>query len=141
MGPVLTPVESPGVLVRAAWSLPADEVLDAVGSGADGLSATVVERRLTEHGPNELPLPPRPPLWRRILSHFQDVLVYVLLVAAGLKAILGEWIDFAVILLVAIVNAAVGLIQEGRAESALDGIRKMLSPGAEVRRDGEWTKV
>ncbi|MBO9554456.1 MAG: HAD-IC family P-type ATPase [Cellulomonas sp.] len=141
MGPVLTPVESPGVLVRAAWSLPADEVLAAVGSGADGLSADVVERRLAEHGPNELPLPPRPPLWRRVLSHFQDVLVYVLLVAAGLKAILGEWIDFAVILLVAIVNAAVGLIQEGRAESALDGIRKMLSPGAEVRRDGGWTKV
>jgi magnesium-transporting ATPase (P-type) len=127
--------------VGAPWSLPVEEVLAALGSGADGLTTATAEQRLAEVGPNELPLPPRPPLWRRVLAQFQDVLVYVLLVAAGLKAILGEWIDFSIILLVAVVNAAVGLIQEGRAESALDGIRKMLSPTAEVRRDGEWTKV
>jgi len=139
--PVATPSPAPSPTVGAPWSLAADEVLAALDSGADGLTAPTAALRLAEVGRNELPLPPRPPLWRRVLAQFQDVLVYVLLVAAGLKAILGEWIDFSIILLVAVVNAAVGLIQEGRAESALDGIRKMLSPTAEVRRDGTWTKV
>lgn len=130
-----------GVPVLDPWALPAEAVLAALGSRGEGLTTAVADQTLAEVGPNELPPPERPPLWRRVLAQFQDVLVYVLLVAAGLKAILGEWIDFTVILLVAVVNAAVGLIQEGRAESALDGIRKMLSPTAEVRRDGEWTKV
>ncbi|HWJ86117.1 MAG TPA: HAD-IC family P-type ATPase [Cellulomonas sp.] len=135
------PVANPGVRVDAPWSAPADEVVAALGSSTDGLSGRAAADRLAEVGANELPVPQRPPLWRRVLAQFQDVLVYILLVAAGLKAILGEWIDFSVILLVAIVNAAVGLIQEGRAESALDGIRKMLSPTAEVLRDGAWAKV
>jgi len=116
-------------------------VAAAFGAGPDGLGSGTVARLLEEVGPNELPPPERPPLWRRVLTQFQDVLVYVLLVSAGLKAILGDWIDFTIILLVAVVNAAVGFIQEGRAESALDGIRQMLSPSAEVLRDGAWATV
>src|SRR5690606_29852006 len=81
---------------------------------------------------------PRPHLLVRLGRQFDDVLIYILLVAAVLKAFLGDWVDFTVILVVAVANAAVGLLQEGQAERALDGIRTMLSLEATVRRDGDW---
>ncbi len=125
----------------APWSLPPDEVLAELGTDAGGLSGADATARLDEVGPNRLPPPQRDPLWKRILVHFDDVLIYILLVSAVLKAILGDWVDFTVILAVAVINAAIGFIQEGRAESALEGIRNMLSVNAEVRRDGAWARV
>ena len=123
------------------WSRPPAEVLAALRTDDGGLSAADAAARLAEVGPNRLPPPEKDPLWKRILVHFDDVLIYILLVSAVLKAILGDWVDFTVILLVAVVNAAIGFIQEGRAESALNGIRQMLSVHAEARRDGAWAKV
>jgi len=125
----------------APWSLPPEAVLAALDADAGGLASSDAATRLAEVGPNRLPPPEKDPLWKRILVHFDDVLIYILLVSAVLKAILGDWVDFTVILLVAVVNAAIGFVQEGRAESALDGIRKMLSVHAEARRDGAWAKV
>ncbi|GAB6939529.1 cation-transporting P-type ATPase [Isoptericola variabilis] len=123
------------------WSRPPAEVLAALRTDDGGLSAADAAARLAEVGPNRLPPPEKDPLWKRILVHFDDVLIYILLVSAVLKAILGDWVDFTVILLVAVVNAAIGFIQEGRAESALNGIRQMLSVHAEARRDGAWAKI
>ncbi|MFD6134383.1 cation-translocating P-type ATPase [Isoptericola sp. NPDC060257] len=123
------------------WSRPPAEVLAALRTDDGGLSAADARQRLAEVGPNRLPPPEKDPLWKRILVHFDDVLIYILLVSAVLKAILGDWVDFTVILLVAVVNAAIGFIQEGRAESALNGIRQMLSVHAEARRDGAWAKI
>ncbi|WP_194522812.1 cation-translocating P-type ATPase [Cellulosimicrobium sp. JZ28] len=125
----------------APWSRPPDAVLAELGTGAGGLSSADAATRLAEVGPNRLPPPQRDPLWKRILVHFDDILIYILLVSAVLKAILGDWVDFTVILAVAVINAAIGFIQEGRAESALEGIRNMLSVNAEVRRDGAWARV
>ncbi|GAB3095891.1 cation-transporting P-type ATPase [Isoptericola nanjingensis] len=123
------------------WSRPPAEVLAALRTDDGGLSAADATARLAEVGPNRLPPPEKDPLWKRVLVHFDDVLIYILLVSAVLKAILGDWVDFTVILLVAVVNAAIGFIQEGRAESALNGIRQMLSVHAEARRDGAWAKI
>ncbi|PTU57581.1 carbonate dehydratase [Sphaerisporangium cinnabarinum] len=125
----------------APWSRPPDAVLAELGTDAGGLSSADAAARLAEVGPNRLPPPQRDPLWKRILVHFDDILIYILLVSAVLKAILGDWVDFTVILAVAVINAAIGFIQEGRAESALEGIRNMLSVNAEVRRDGAWARV
>ena len=125
----------------APWSRPPDEVLAELGTDAGGLASADAATRLAEVGPNRLPPPQRDPLWKRILVHFDDILIYILLVSAVLKAILGDWVDFTVILAVAVINAAIGFIQEGRAESALEGIRNMLSVNAEVRRDGAWARV
>ncbi|MBD7980403.1 cation-translocating P-type ATPase [Oerskovia merdavium] len=123
------------------WALPPQAVLAEVGSSDAGLTADQARARLAEVGPNRLAPPARTPWWRRVLSQFDDVLIYILLVSAVLKAIVGDWIDFTVILAVAVINAAIGLIQEGRAEKALDGIRSMLSVHAQVRRDGAWTQI
>lgn len=118
-----------------------DAVLAALRSAPAGLHEAEAGRRLAEHGPNRLPAPPGRSWLRRLLSHFDDILIYILLASAVLKAVLGEWVDFGVILAVAVINAAVGFIQEGQAERALDGIRTMLSLDAQVRRDGEWQQV
>ncbi|MEU2198707.1 HAD-IC family P-type ATPase [Isoptericola sp. NPDC019482] len=123
------------------WASPPQDVLAALRTDDGGLTAAGAAERLAEVGPNRLPPPEKDPLWKRILVHFDDVLIYILLVSAVLKAILGDWVDFTVILLVAVVNAAIGFIQEGRAESALNGIRQMLSVHAEARRDGAWAKI
>ena len=78
---------------------------------------------------------------RRFLRQMDDVLIYILLAAAALKAIIGDWVDFGVILAVALLNGVIGFVQEGRAEKALEGIAKMLSSTAAVRRDGDWQEV
>ncbi|ADG75312.1 ATPase, P-type (transporting), HAD superfamily, subfamily IC [Cellulomonas flavigena DSM 20109] len=119
----------------------AREVLDRLATSSAGLTSGEAAVRLDTVGPNRLPTAGRPPALVRFLGHFDDVLIYILLAAAVLKAFLGDWVDFTVILVVALVNALVGFLQEGQAERALDGIRTMLSLTATVRRDGSWTEV
>jgi magnesium-transporting ATPase (P-type) len=125
----------------AAHAATTDEVLDALGSRASGLTSEEAARRLDEAGPNRLPDPPRDSLLVRILRHFNDVLIYILLVAAAVTALLEHWIDAGVILGVVVVNALIGYIQEGKAEQALEGIRKMLSLDAQALRDGHWERI
>ncbi|WP_426595927.1 cation-translocating P-type ATPase [Cellulomonas sp. McL0617] len=116
-------------------------VLALLGSSADGLTDAQAAARLDEVGPNRLPEPPRQHPVLRFLSHFDDILIYILLAAAVLKAFLGEWVDFAVILAVALVNALVGFVQEGRADAALAGLSTMLSLDAHTLRGGSWRET
>jgi magnesium-transporting ATPase (P-type) len=117
-------------------ALPAEEALRRLGAGPAGLAAAEAARRLAEHGPNRLPsAQPRGPL-RRFLAQFDNLLIYVLLAAAMVTALLGHPLDTAVILGVVVVNATIGFIQEGRAEEALRAIRDMLTPRASVLRNG-----
>lgn len=122
----------------AAWALTIEQVLDLWQTTSGGLSAEQARRRLDEHGANRLPVARRRPWWRRVLDQFRDVLIYILLVSGALKAVLADWVDVAVIVAVTVINAAVGLVQEGRAEQALQSIARMLSVRAFVRRDGAW---
>ena len=107
----------------------------------DGLSDEEASERLAQFGPNRLPPPKvRGPLIR-FLAQFNNLLIYVLLGAAALTAALGHWADTLVILAVAIVNAVIGFVQEGKAEKALEAIKQMLSPRATVLRDGHRKSV
>ncbi|MEZ5090376.1 MAG: HAD-IC family P-type ATPase [Micropruina sp.] len=127
--------------MATAHALSPAETLAALEVTGDGLSTSEAGARRQRYGPNRLPEPPKEGAVRRFLRHFDDVLIYILLAAATLKAALGEWIDFWVILAVAVINAVIGFVQEGRAEQALAGIKNMLSAEAQVRRDGEWVRV
>ena len=128
-------------IIRQPYAFDADTVLDAYGSSIAGLSTATADQRLAETGPNALPTAePESPL-RRFLRQMDDVLIYILLASAALKAIIGDWVDFGVILAVALLNGIIGFIQEGRAEKALEGIAKMLSSTAAVRRDDDWREV
>ncbi|MBK9363609.1 MAG: HAD-IC family P-type ATPase [Rubrivivax sp.] len=118
-------------------TLAADEALAQLGSdAARGLDAATVQQRRAEHGPNALPEPAPTPGWRRLARHFQSPLVAILVVAAVLAVALGHLGDAAVILVVVVVNAVIGLVQEGRAERSMAALRRLAALQVRVRRDG-----
>ncbi|MFN7054060.1 cation-transporting P-type ATPase [Hyphomonas sp.] len=119
----------------------ADILSDLSADSQSGLSEIEAAARLRSHGPNRLPAPPARPLILRFLAHFHNVLIYVLIGAGLVTALLGHWIDTGVILAVVIINAAIGFIQEGRAEEAMAAIRNMLTPHAAVIRGGRRVTV
>ena len=116
--------------------LAADEALAAQQSGHAGLTAAEAARRLASYGPNRLTPPSRRWPLMRFLLQFHNVLIYVLLAAAAVTALLAHWVDTAVIVGVVVINAIIGFIQEGKAEQAMEAIRRMLSPEATVLREG-----
>ena len=114
----------------------ADAVLDALHVTAAGLTTAEAQQRLQTHGPNRLPAPKQRSALVRFLLQFHNILIYVLLGAAGTTFLLGHLVDTLVILAVVLVNAVIGFLQEGKAERAMDAIREMLAPNASVLRDG-----
>ncbi|HZP86573.1 MAG TPA: HAD-IC family P-type ATPase, partial [Burkholderiales bacterium] len=120
-----------------AWHVvPADDVLRSVDSDLHGLSAEQARLRLQKFGPNRLAPPRRRSAWQRLLLQFHNVIIYVLLGAAVITAMLQHWVDAAVIFAVVGINALIGFVQEGKAESAIAAIRQLLSLHAHVLRDG-----
>ncbi|AFP70727.1 cation-transporting P-type ATPase [Enterobacter kobei] len=126
---------------RPYYQQTVDETLSNIHSTLEGLSGTEASARLQQHGENALPQKEGKPAWLRFLAHFNDVLIYVLLVAALLKLFMGHWVDMLVILGVAIVNALIGHIQESNAEKSLQSIRNMLSSEAVVVRQGNHETI
>jgi magnesium-transporting ATPase (P-type) len=117
------------------------EVLARLASTAAGLASGEAAGRLARHGRNELPPPAtRRPLLR-FLAQFNNALIYFLLASAVAAWSLGHIVDASVIVAVVLVNAIVGFIQEGKAEDALNAIRSMISPRANVLRDGRRASV
>ncbi|MEM8948682.1 MAG: HAD-IC family P-type ATPase [Pseudomonadota bacterium] len=122
---------------RAWYAAAVNEVMDAQDSSPNGLTETAAGERLSTFGPNRLPAPKRRGPLLRFLAQFHDALIYLLLAAAVITAVLGHGIDSGVILAVVLVNTVIGFIQEGKAEKALVAIRDMLAPKASVVRDGQ----
>ena len=128
----------------APWhAIPADDVARELGVDPHvGLSSAEAARRLGLHGPNRLAETPREPRWRVFLRQFQDVLILVLLVAAVVSlAVTREWETPVVIVLVVLLNATIGFVQESRAEASLEALKQMLVMTATVRRDGRAVRV
>ncbi|WP_373187597.1 cation-translocating P-type ATPase [Halopseudomonas sp.] len=122
-------------------SMSVDEVRASLDVSPAGLSDEQAKHRLDQHGANVLPAAKPRPIWSRLLAQFNNVLIYVLMTAVLVTALLGHWLDTAVIFAVVLVQGLVGFIQEGRAEKALAAIRHMLAPWATVLRDGERLHV
>mgnify|MGYP005839557443 CR=1 FL=1 len=125
-----------------AWhSLAPDDCLARLDVTRSGLAPGDIEARRARYGANRLPAPPRTPTWKRFLLQFHNVLIYVLLAAGIITALLGHTLDASVIFGVIVINAIIGHVQEGRAEQALDAIRDLLSPRAIVTRAGERHEI
>ncbi|WP_156253311.1 cation-translocating P-type ATPase [Pseudactinotalea terrae] len=124
--------------LAAPWAASPDELRSATGSAPGGLSNEEASARLERDGRNELATPRQRPWWRRLLTQLDDVLTYILLAAAILKAISTDWVDFTVIVVVIVVTALIGFIQEGRAADALAGLQRMQSLDAQVLREDVW---
>ena len=115
----------------------AEETLSALKTTPSGLNESDVKQRLADVGFNKLPEPKRKNVFLRFLSHFHNILIYVLLGASVITASLGHIVDTFVIIAVVIINAIIGFLQEGKAEKAMDAIRHMLALRAAVIRDGK----
>ncbi len=117
--------------------VPVSEVVLLLGTDATrGLLRPQAADRLERFGPNALPPAQGPSALRRWVTQFNHPLIYVLLAAAGVAALLGETVDAAVILGVVLINAVVGYIQESRADAALQALAAMTRTNARVIRDG-----
>lgn len=123
------------------YQLSVDETLTSTNSAPEGISSAEAAARLQQYGENALPQKAGKPAWLRFLAHFNDVLIYVLLAAALLTAVMGHWVDTLVILGVAVINALIGHIQESNAEKSLQSIRNMLSSEAVVIRQGNHETI
>ena len=127
---------------RSWHHLPASESCAALASDpARGIAAAEAARRLAEHGHNELVEKPRPGFLAMLLGQFKDFLILILIAAAVISIVLGEYVDAGAIILIVILNAVVGVIQESKAEEALAALKKMAAPEARVVRDGATLTV
>lgn len=126
-----------------AWhSWTADEVVKRLATSvANGLEAGEASTRLQKYGPNRLPEGKKRGPLMRLLSQFNNILVYVLLGAGFVKLMLGLWLDAGIIFAVVLLNGLLGFMQEGKAEKALDSIRNMLSAEARTTRGGETRMI
>ncbi len=106
-----------------------------------GLSKEEVSARLEKYGENKLKGKPKKSLISLFFAQLQDMLIYVLLGAAVITVVIGEYVDAVIILLVVVLNAVIGVIQEYKAEKAIEALQKMTTPKALIRRDGEVREI
>ena len=124
------------------YMLNTDEVSEKLNTSyEDGLSNDEINRRIEEYGYNKLPEGQKRSAIMRFLVQFNNVLIYLLIFAAIVTALMDHLVDTFVILGVVIINALIGFIQEGKAEKALEGIQKMLSLEAMVVREGKRQQI
>lgn len=107
----------------------------------NGLSQAQVDSRIEKYGPNSLKEEKRRSLFSRIIAQFADFLVLILIAAAIISVFVGERTDAIVIIAIVVLNAFLGVYQEGKAEKSLDALKKMSSPTAKVIRDGKTSTV
>jgi Ca2+-transporting ATPase len=106
-----------------------------------GLSNKEVEERKNKYGLNKIKEKEKKSLVSIFLSQLKDVLIYVLLGAAAITFIIGEHVDGIIILLVVLLNAVIGVVQENKASQAIAELKKMASPRALVKRDGKTIEI
>lgn len=125
-----------------AWHYQSKEfALEKLLTTTAGLSQAEATLRLSTYGRNCLPQSAKRSVLIRFLLQFHNVLIYVLIGSAIITTFMDHWIDTGVILAVVIVNAIIGFIQEGKAEKAMEAIRHLLAPQAQVVRAGERRSV
>ncbi len=121
--------------------LSVDETLKNLNSSINGLNSSEAQKRTGEHGKNELVEEKKAGPVRLFLSQFMDILIFILIIAAVAAYYVGDTLDAIVILIVVLINAVVGFIQEYRAEKAMEKLKGLISTEAVVLRDGQEQKL
>ena len=119
------------------YSVAADEALQRLQTSASGLATAEARQRLAEYGCNVLPEKRRRSLLMILLGQFGDFMIIVLLAAALISGLVGDPQDTIAILVIVLLNAIIGAVQEFRAERAVAALREMTAPEAHVVRDGQ----
>ncbi|MBU3132001.1 calcium-translocating P-type ATPase, PMCA-type [Clostridium gasigenes] len=119
-----------------------EEALKELNSNAlNGLSSTDAKERLETNGENKLAGKKKKSIAMLFFIQINDVMIYILLGAALISGIVGEISDAVIILIVILVNALIGLVQESKAEKALDALKKLSTPKALIKRDGQLKEI
>src|SRR5262245_29869139 len=119
-----------------------DEVAAALGvDPALGLSTALAAALLAGNGPNSLPEEQPKPGWRRFLDQYRSYMQLILIAAAVVSLAIKEWSTGVLLVLLTILNAVVGMRQEGKAESAMNALKSMMKATARVRRDGAEAQI
>ncbi len=126
-----------------AWyQLSPDDVAQRLGvDPATGLSAAQAAALLAKVGHNALPTEKPTPEWRRFVGQYASYMQIILLVAGAVSLVIAEWATGILLLFLTVLNAIVGMREEGKAESAMNALRSMLVPTARVRRDGTEAEI
>ncbi|MDO8721789.1 MAG: cation-translocating P-type ATPase [Syntrophales bacterium] len=119
----------------------AEKTIDKLGTSLKGLSAEEAGRRLAKYGPNELQEKKKKTALAMFLGQFTDFMILVLMAAAIISGFIGEPADTIAIIVIVVLNAIIGFVQEYRAERAMAALKKMAAPSATVRRDGGAREV
>ncbi|WP_125760387.1 cation-translocating P-type ATPase [Companilactobacillus hulinensis] len=129
-------------LSQAFYSQTESEVLKELDASSEGLDSQQVERRAGEYGPNKLDDGKKKSIIQKFLEQFKDLMILVLLAAAVISAVVShDVIDSVIILAVVIINAVLGVFQESKAEAALDALKNMSTPHANVLRNGDTITI
>lgn len=118
-----------------------DEVLSKLDSDQKGISSTQAKERLSQHGPNQLESTTKPSPLKIFIGKFKDYMVLVLIFAAIISFIAGETTNAYVILGIVVLVAIIGFVQEYKAEKAMEALREMVAPEADVIRDGQMSTI
>jgi len=120
----------------------AEEALEQLDVSVEtGLSSAEAESRLGAYGPNQLKEAPPTTIWQMLWEQFRDFVVMLLIVAAVVSALLGDWVEAAVIMAIVVLNAALGVFQNRRAAEELAALRQLAAPEANVLRDGSRISI
>ncbi|MBR2047081.1 MAG: cation-translocating P-type ATPase [Oscillospiraceae bacterium] len=129
--------------MKKTYTQSADEVLRDLGVGLEGLTTAQAQERLAKYGPNKLKEAEKPTLIQRFIEQLKDPMLIILMVAAAVSALTGmlsgenEWAEVIIILAVVLLNAILGVIQESKAEAAIEALQTMTAATCKVLRDGK----
>ena len=129
--------------MKKTYTQSAQEVLRDLGVGAEGLTTAQAQERLAKYGPNKLKEAEKPTLLQRFLAQLKDPMLIILMIAAAVSAVTGmlagenEWAEVIIILAVVLLNAILGVIQESKAEAAIEALQTMTAATCKVLRDGK----
>lgn len=107
----------------------------------NGLSSSEAKLRLTKYGLNKIQGKKKKSIFQLFLAQINDIMIYILLIAAIISFVVGEFSDSIIILIVIFINAIIGVIQESKAEKALEALKSMSTPKAIVKRDGNIIEI
>ncbi|GAB2488528.1 cation-translocating P-type ATPase [Algoriphagus taiwanensis] len=123
------------------YQQPVQEIFSQLESQSTGLSSQDAQKRLEKFGPNALQEKKKKPAWVLFLGQFKDFMILILAAAAIISGIVGDLTDTIIILVIIVLNAVLGFVQEYRAEKAMDSLKKLTETQTKVFRDGQLVAI
>lgn len=138
---MVTTGETTSASTNAPHAIDVDTLLVRLEADRGGLAEKQVIERREKYGPNRLHEAPAVPRWRKFLGQFKELVIWILIAAAIIAGVVGEWPDTLAILAIVLLNALIGFFQEEKAERAISALQRLSAPVAKVIRRGALTEI